>query len=114
MKSKIKNNFKDGLFEYGTIQTKRNEKTKKKEGEEFNKLGELYFDYRRIRQEDYSTYHTEESKLDLKVETFFVPGVEKSHKVMLGEDIYNISGVDPSNDRTTLFWYLSKRGRFNP
>lgn len=114
MKSRIKYNFNNGRLEYGTVQTKRDEKTKKKEGEEFKAAGKLYFDYRSIRQEDYSTYNTDNQKVDLKLETYFVPGVEKSHKVMLDGDIYNIFGIDPSDDRRTLFWYLSKVGRLNP
>lgn len=108
MKNRLPYNFKDGLLEYGTVQTKRNKVTRKEEGQEFTSDGKLFFDFKTIRQQDYDLYQTPEQTLDVKVQTYFVPGVEDSHKVKLDGDLFNINRIDLSSDRQTMFLYLSK------
>lgn len=100
---------------YGKNETIRDQ-NKKKVGQEFKANGHLFFDFRKIRQEDFEHYQTSEKRIDLKVETYFVPAlyndeIMESHKIKIDNDLYNVTAIDPSTDRFTMFWYLSKLGR---
>ena len=109
MKNRIQYNFNEGKLFYGRIGTKRND-LGKKVGQEFSSSGHLFFDYKSIRQSDIENYQTTDKKLDLKVHTYYIPGVNDSHKVEIDNDLYNVVKIDPSNDRKTMYWYLSKLG----
>lgn len=102
----------DGVMRYGRIETTRDE-MKRKSGESFKELGHLKFDYSSIRQEDVESYKGTDKGVDLKIRTYFRPDVPTSLKVIVGNDKYDISNIDPAIDRKTMFWYLQKVGVFN-
>lgn len=112
MRRRIEERFNDGAIQYGEFITERDEGTKKKKGTVFKANGILFFKYYSIRQEDSAMYGVKGKTVDLKLKTYYVPGVEKSQKVLLNGELYEITGIDPSNDRRYLFWYLSKAGDF--
>lgn len=112
MRFKDEERFNHGLLEYGKVETVRNA-TKKIIGETFNADGELYYNFYNIRQSDNEVYGTTDQAVDLKVKTFYIPSVNKSQKVLLNGDVYNITSIDPTADRRYMFWYLSKVGALN-
>lgn len=99
----------DGLLSYGKTETIRDSK-RKQIGEKFNSKGDLYFNYKSIRQSDYDLYGTTDQSLDLKIYSFFDKDVEKSHKVLIEKTLYNVTKIDPTNDRKYMYWYLTKVG----
>ena len=113
MKRKL-SNFNDGVLHYGTIKTKRNE-LKEKVGLEFVESGFLFFDFKQIRQEDTEIYDIgKDQTSNLKVQTYYVDGIDKNvQKVVYKNDYYEVKNIDPSNDRKTMFWYLTKKGSLN-
>lgn len=107
-------NFNQGVVHFGTIETKRNA-NREKIGFEFNKAGLLFFNYRQIRVEDQDYFKVaKDSTANLKIETYYYKGIDKeSHKAVINGDYYEITAIDPSNDRRTMFWYLVKKGALN-
>lgn len=113
MRTKL-TNFNDGVLHYGTIKTKRNE-LKEKIGFDMDEAGYLFFNFRQIRQEDQDVYGVgKDQTSDLKVETYYREGIDKQlHKAVINGEYYEIKYIDPSNDRRTMFWYLTKKGQLN-
>ncbi|SFH68639.1 phage head closure protein [Pisciglobus halotolerans] len=111
MKFKDEERFNDGLLEFGRTETVRNAE-KKIIGERFILNGSLFFNYTTIRQVDFDFYGTHDKTVDLKVKTFYVKGIEESHKVLIDEVLYDITDTDPTTDRRYLFWYLQRVGEF--
>ncbi|KRK79455.1 hypothetical protein FD03_GL000584 [Companilactobacillus nodensis DSM 19682 = JCM 14932 = NBRC 107160] len=113
MKRKL-SNFNDGVLHYGTIKTKRNA-LKEKVGLEFVESGFLFFDFKQIRQEDTEIYDIgKDQTSNLKVQTYYIDGIDKNiQKVVYKNDYYEVKNIDPSNDRKTMFWYLTKKGSLN-
>lgn len=107
-------NFNQGVVHFGTIKTKRNA-NREKIGFEFNKAGLLFFNYRQIRVEDQDYFKVaKDSMANLKIETYYYNSIDKeSHKAVINGDYYEITAIDPSNDRKTMFWYLVKKGALN-
>lgn len=109
MKFKDEERFNDGLLKYGKTETVR-DASKKIIGEKFVDGGELFYNFYDIRQGDNDLYGTNDQSVDLKVKTFFIKSVEKSQKVLMDGNVYNITSIDPTADRLYMFWYLSKVG----
>jgi hypothetical protein len=107
-------NYTDGVLRYGTIKTKRNE-FKEKIGFELNESGFLFFDYKQIRQQDENIFGSgKDQSSNLKVETYYVPGIDKQiHKAVINGNYYEIEYIDLSTDRKNMFWYLTKEGVLN-
>ncbi|WP_314068425.1 phage head closure protein [uncultured Vagococcus sp.] len=101
--------FNDGLLEFGQIKTKR-DSTKRIIGEEFIYLGRLYFSIESIRQNDFEQYGGKNKTVDLKLSTYFTTDVEKTHKIKIASDVYEVTGIDPDADRIKMYWYLTKIG----
>lgn len=107
-------NFTQGVVHFGTIETKRNV-NREKIGFKFNDVGLLFFNYRQIRVEDQDYFSVaKDNAANLKIETYYRDGIDKeSHKAVINGDYYEITALDPSNDRRTMFWYLTKKGALN-
>ena len=102
----------DGLLEFGRIKTLRDEEANLI-GKTFESLGQLFFNYQSIRQSDYEQYGTSELSVDLKIKTYYTDFVEKSHKIIIGVDEYEITAIDPDRKRMYMFWYLAKVGELD-
>ena len=102
----------DGVAEYGSINTVRDNNGKKK-GEEFTSLGFLFFNYASIRQGDIEFYGAKDITVDLKIKTYFANDVQKSHKVKFDNEVYEVISLDPDIKRTYMYWYLTKVGVFD-
>ena len=111
-RTKLPESFNDGLLEFGKTATQRDEHAKII-GDGFERFGELFFNYQTIRQSDFEQYGTTDLSVDLKVKTYYTPNVEKSHKVIINDSIYEITGIDPDKERIYLYWYLSKVGELD-
>ena len=111
-KRRIDEPLNDGVVEYGSIETLRNDEGKKK-GEEFTSLGFLFFNYAGIRQGDIDFYGNLDKTVDLKVKTFFAKDVQKSHKVKFEDEVYEVIALDPDIKRKYMYWYLTKVGVFD-
>lgn len=109
---KMRDLLNDGLLEFGKTATQRDESAKII-GDGFSKLGELFFKYQTLRQADFEQYETTERSVDLKIKTYYTPKVEKSHKVIIDNSIYEITGIDPDLERIFLYWYLTKVGELD-
>ena len=103
----------DGLLEYGTIQTVRDEKTSKKIGEAFLKIGELFFNFASINVK-FDTFQVSSlSTVDLKVKCYFVRGLQKSHKIKIENELFEVESLDPTRDRRYIFLFLRKVGKWD-
>lgn len=113
MRKKL-SNFTQGVIHFGEIKTKRNEK-KEKTGFEFIEQGFLFFNYKQIREEDQSHFDAgKATATNLKVHTFYKNGIDKQvQKALINDDYYEITAIDPSNDRKTMYWYLTKKESLN-
>lgn len=99
----------DGLLFFGTIKTIREKG--KKTGESFEQKGRLFFNELTIRQQDVDVSGTAtDQSVDLKVKTYYMDGVNKSHKVLIGTDLYDIYMLDKDINNEYFFWYLAKVG----
>ncbi len=99
----------DGVLYFGEIETKR--KHGEKVSEEFKAILPLRFDYAKIRQSDYDVIGATGQIIDLKVKTYYTKNVNKSHKVKIDKDFYDIYRLDPGSSKIFLYWYLQKVGR---
>ncbi|EFS0528621.1 hypothetical protein ACR60W_001068 [Listeria monocytogenes] len=102
--------YKDGLLDYGTVQTKRVKG--KAVGKTFVKAGSLYFASMEARSSDYALAEGENVSIDLKVKTPFEPGFSKQKpgQVLLENEQYDVVSIDWNAEKTKLFWYLQKGG----
>lgn len=103
----------DGLLEYGTVKTLRDEKTAKKMGEEFQPEGHLFFNFSTI-NEKFDVFQVGSlSSVDLKIKCYYVQGLQDSHKVKIEHDLFEIVSKDVSRDRRYVFLFLRKVGSWN-
>lgn len=104
-------NFNDGLLSYGDSKTERDEKTGSKTGKKiFTSNGDAYFEFENIRQDDFTQFEGKRNKINLKVSTYFLSGVEESLKVKIEDNLYEINKIDVTKDRKLMYWYLTKLG----
>lgn len=109
MKTKA-DELNSGLLKYGEIRTLRDSK-RKVIGEEFTVNGELFFAIKNLRQQDYELPSNAKDKVvDLKVKTFCVNGVQKTHKVNIRGTLYEVIKIDPDENEFYMYWYLTKVG----
>lgn len=107
--AKQEENLNDGLLTFGKIQTVRGKNNKiDKSADPFNEMGKLYFNFKTIRQDDAEQYGGKRKVVDLKVKSYYLPDVLKTHKVKIEEELYDINAVDPDTQRKYMYWYLSK------
>ncbi|MBC2106145.1 phage head closure protein [Listeria booriae] len=110
---RVKEELNSGLLKFGKIETKRNPDTRTNIGENFKVIGELFFAQKSLRQQDFDMYGSKDKTVSMKVKTYFMVGVEDSHKVMIDDDVYEITNIDPDGDNFFMFWYLTKVGKLN-
>lgn len=103
-------NFNDGLLEYGTSKVDRDITGSKTGKKVFSNLGDAFFEFESIRQDDFIQYDAERNKTHLKVSTYFLPGVEKATTVKIEDTVYELNKIDPTKDRREMYWYLTKLG----
>lgn len=110
-KNKEVKEFNDGLLSFGTVKTERDEKTGAKTGKKiFTSVDDAFFEFENIRQDDFTQFEGKRNKTNLKVSTYFLPGVEKSLKVKIEDNLYEINKIDVPKDRKLMYWYLTKLG----
>lgn len=103
--------FNDGLLYFGDLKTERDEKTGAKTGEKkFTEEGKAFFEFENIRQDDFTQFEGKRNKTNLKLSTYFLPGVEESLKVKIEDNLYEINKIDVTKDRKLMYWYLTKLG----
>ena len=103
----------DGLLEYGKIVTKRDQATAKRTGEGFETIGSLYFSLHSINARFDSYQVSNLSAVDLKVRCFYMLGFEKSMKVKINHDFYEIEGYDVDQKKEYMYLFLRKVGYFD-
>lgn len=100
----------DGMLRFGKYATKRDENGKKV-GFKLLDPHDLFFNYLSIRQSDTTYFNSIGKTVDLKVKTYYVAGVEqKSVKVLIEGELYDVTMIDPDFKREYMFWYLTKVG----
>ena len=114
MKSTIKRfntkNFNDGLMIYGTSAIERDNSGSKTGKKVFSKIGNAFFEFESIRQDDFIQYEGQRNKTHLKVSTYFIKDVEKATTVKIDDSVYEVNKIDPTKDRKLMYWYLTKLG----
>lgn len=114
MKSTIKRfntkNFNDGLMIYGTSVIERDNSGSKTGKKVFSKIGNAFFEFESIRQDDFIQYEGQRNKTHLKVSTYFIKDVEKATTVKIDDSVYEVNKIDPTKDRKLMYWYLTKLG----
>lgn len=109
----IESPLNDGLLEYGKIQTLRDEKTSKKKGEAFRAQGELFFNFVSINAKFDAFQVSSLSAVDIKVKCYFIKDLQKSHKIKIEDELFEIESMDPTRDRRYIFLFLRKVGQWN-
>ena len=61
-----------------------------------------------LRESDYNLYEAIDKVIARKVKVYYVPGIEKNHKVILEGEKYDITRIDPDNEKTFLYLYLER------
>lgn len=74
----------------------------------FQVVGILNYRNMSLRESDYSLYETIDKVIARKVKVYYVPGIEKTHKVMLEGEKYDITRIDPDNERIFMYLYLER------
>lgn len=100
----------DGFLIYG------NEENKRVNGRlistVFQEVGTLAFNYKTIRESDYTLFSNLANITTLKVKTYFDESVDvKKHKVKIDDEIYNITRLDNDETRSYMFWYLERESK---
>lgn len=113
MRETIDKPLNDGLLEYGQVVTLRDNKTRAKVGESFSSLGALHFDFMSINAK-YDSYTVASlDKVDIKVKIYFVSDLQKSHKIKINDELYEIEALDVAKGRRYAYLFLRKVGEWN-
>mgnify|MGYP000843753290 FL=1 len=113
MKYELEEPLNDGLLQYGTIVTKRDDKTKKKIGEDFQTTGSLYFSFMNINAK-YDVYKVGSiQSVDIKVKCYYAPNLTRAHKILLRGQVYEVEQLDADRERKYLYLYLRKVGEWD-
>ncbi|WP_164470871.1 phage head closure protein [Vaginisenegalia massiliensis] len=106
---KVDELLQDGLLEYGQLKTLRDAQ-RRNIGQEFNKLGFLFFNFVSINQR-YDEFKVGSlSEVEQKVKVYYTEDIQKSHRVRIENIVYEILTMDPSYDRKYMFLFLQKVG----
>lgn len=98
-----------GRLFYGTKQTLR-DKNKKFISSEFVESGKLYFKIKQFKFDDFKMYFGIDSKVDMKVKTYYVKDLSKNHLIRIDNDYYDIITIDVDSQKKYAYLYLQKRG----
>jgi hypothetical protein len=74
----------------------------------FQTAGVLNYKNMSLRESDYSLYDAIDKVIARKVKVYYVPGIEKTHKVLLEGEKYDITRIDPDDTRTFIYLYLER------
>lgn len=101
---------KDGVLEYGKISPYYT-KDKQKNGEEFTKLGELFFQIMDVRERDIEVAKSNSQKIDLKLRTWYEPFFDRrerdtKQKIKIEDVFYHIVSLD--HDKRYTYFYLQE------
>lgn len=111
MQSKKRNSYNDGVCgvyaENSTlINTDFNAKTNAKTIDDFTFIMWLYFDELNKRDEDFIFAEAMGKKLTMKIKTPLCDGIEPKHKIIIGNQVYDIIKIDPDKTNRELYFYL--------
>lgn len=106
-------NLNDGLLEYGTIKTLRDDKTMKKIGEGFETIGSLFFGFQQINPRFDNFQVSSLSVVDVKVRCYYVKDFSKTHKVKIGHELYELENYDVDSKQKFMYLFLRKVGEWN-
>ena len=96
-----------GQLSYGSDKHTR-DAAGKRTGSTFEIAGVLNFKNMSLRESDYNLYDAIDKVIARKVKVYYVPGIEKNHKVILEGEKYDITRIDPDNEKTFLYLYLER------
>lgn len=96
-----------GQLSYGSDKPIRDD-FGKHTGSTFEIAGTLNFKNMSLRESDYNLYEAIDKVVARKVKVYYVPGIEKTHKVMIEGEKYDLTRVDPDNEKVFMYLYLEK------
>lgn len=95
-----------GLLEFG--QDKHIREGGKLIETQFESVGRLNYKTMSMREADYSLYASIDKVITKKVKVYFVPELEKRYRVLLDGEKYDITSIDPDNERRFIYLYLER------
>lgn len=99
--------YTDGMLSYGKTETLYSD-FNKKIGEDFIKIGVLFFDELSSRESDNVVADSIGYVIDKKVKVPLQKDIKKSYKVKIEDVMYDIANFD--NDKRNTYLYLQRAG----
>lgn len=106
---KIKfNNFNDGIVEFGEYKESYDTEGNALDEKEFIVSGKLFFANEYIREQDKLKFDDTGLKVSIKLKVPYMRLIKTSDVIKLNNEFYSIVKLDISNDKTSIYLYLSE------
>ncbi|MDO0133048.1 phage head closure protein [Clostridioides difficile] len=106
---KIKfNNFNDGIVEFGAYKESYDKEGNALDEKEFIVIGKLFFANEYIREQDKLKFDDTGLKVSIKLKVPYMGLIKTSDVIKLNNEFYSIVKLDISNDKTSIYLYLSE------
>ncbi|KPI46279.1 hypothetical protein KW94_20180 [Clostridioides difficile] len=106
---KIKfNNFNDGIVEFGECKESYDTEGNALDEKEFIVSGKLFFANEYIREQDKLKFDDTGLKVSIKLKVPYMRLIKTSDVIKLNNEFYSIVKLDISNDKTSIYLYLSE------
>lgn len=106
---KIKfNNFNDGIVEFGEYKESYDIEGNALDEKEFIVSGKLFYSNEYIREQDKLKFDNTGLKVSIKLKVPYMRLIKTSDVIKLNNEFYSIVKLDISNDKTSIYLYLSE------
>ncbi|HBF5111978.1 TPA: head-tail adaptor protein [Clostridioides difficile] len=106
---KIKfNNFNDGIVEFGEYKESYDIEGNALDEKEFIVSGKLFYSNEYIREQDRLKFDNTGLKVSIKLKVPYMKLIKTSDVIKLNNEFYSIVKLDISNDKTSIYLYLSE------
>ncbi|HGL6931336.1 TPA: head-tail adaptor protein, partial [Clostridioides difficile] len=106
---KIKfNNFNDGIVEFGEYKESYDIEGNALDEKEFIVSGKLFYSNEYIREQDKLKFDDTGLKVSIKLKVPYMRLIKTSDVIKLNNEFYSIVKLDISNDKTSVYLYLTE------
>lgn len=111
LNQKKQTSFNDGIiyvYSENLIETSFSGKKNVKSLDDLTFITKLFYKEESKRQQDIIFADSMGRKLTLKLKTPLIDGISSNHKVVIGNDLYDIFQLDPDKTNNELYFYLER------
>ncbi|MCI2360408.1 head-tail adaptor protein, partial [Clostridioides difficile] len=106
---KIKfDNFNDGIIEFGEYKESYDIEGNALDEKKFIVNGKLFYSNEYIREQDRLKFDNTGLKVSIKLKVPYMKLIKTSDVIKLNNEFYSIVKLDISNDKTSIYLYLSE------